>query len=75
MSQPTKRERVFLENPCDIETVFTAMKVAEKADKQMIFMDMFIAHLRMDSLGDITNICYLILRQLGLLSMEKTVGI
>ena len=73
MSQPiVKRERVFLENPADIETVYAAMKVAEKSEKQMIFMDMFIAHLRMDSLGDVTNICYLILRQLGLLQMKTT---
>lgn len=68
-----KRERVFLENPHDVETVFVAMKVAEREEKQMIFMDMFIAHLRMDQLADITNICYMILRQMGLMDIEKTV--
>lgn len=68
-----KRDRVFLENPCDIETVFSALQIAEEAEKQLIFMDMFIAHLRMDSLNDLTHVCYLILRQLGLMDMEKTI--
>ena len=74
MHQPTiKRERIFLENPCDIETVFSALKIAEKEEKQYIFMDMLIAHLRMDSLNDLTNICYLILKQLNLINMENKV--
>ena len=70
MSQP-KRERLFLESPDDIETVFAAMKLAETHEKQAVFMDLLIAHIRLDSICDLTSVCYMILRQIGLMKMEN----
>lgn len=64
-------KRVFLESPYDIETVFESLSIASRHDKELVYMDRLIAHLRLDPIGDLTEINYNILRELGILKLEK----
>lgn len=69
--QKSSSTKVLYENPYDIETLFESLIIAEKNDKEFLYMDKFIATLRLDPEGDITNINYNILRDLGLLKLVK----
>lgn len=67
--QPKKK--IFLESPYDIETIFESLSIASYNDKELIYMDRLIATIRLDPLGDLTNINYKILKDLNLLNLEK----
>lgn len=67
----TSSTKVLYENPYDIETLFESLTIASSKDKELLYMDKLIATLRLDPEGDITNINYNILRDLGLLKLEK----
>lgn len=69
---PKRERRIFLENPYDIETVFESLSVAADHDKELEYMDKLLATIRLDPKGDLTNINYNILRDLGILKLEKT---
>lgn len=65
------RSRILLENPYDIETALEAIIIASKSSKEILFMDRFIAHIRLDPTIDTTELSYNILRELELLKLEK----
>lgn len=67
---PTKR-KVFLENPYDLETVFESLSISTDHDKELIFMDRLIANLRLNPSADLPTLCYNILREQGILNLEK----
>ena len=74
MNNQTKtppRQKVFLENPYDLETVFESLSVSTDYDKELIFMDRLIANLRQDPTADLTNLCYDILREQEIIKLEK----
>ncbi len=66
--QSTKK-RVLLENPYDIETVFESLEIANESEKELLYMDRLIATIRHDPEGDLTNINYRILLDLGLMKL------
>ncbi len=74
MSKKTKQRvtptKVLYENPYDLENVFESLSIASRHDKELLYMDRLIATLRLDPLGDITNINYNILRDLELLKLQ-----
>ena len=63
----SSKKRVLLENPYDIETVFESLEIAAESEKEMLYMDRLIATIRLDPEGDLTNINYRILLDLGLM--------
>jgi hypothetical protein len=63
------KKRVLLENPYDIETVFESLEIAAKKEKELLYMDRLIATIRLDPEGDLTNINYRILLDLGLIKL------
>ena len=67
----TQPQRIFLENPYDIETVFESLSIAANHDKELLYVDRLIAHLRLDPLADLTTLNYNILRDLEVLKLEK----
>lgn len=67
----TQPKPIFLENPYDIETLFESLSIASSNDKELLYMDRLVAHLRLDPLADLTTINYNILRELEVLKLEK----
>lgn len=65
----SSKKRVLLENPYDIETVFESLEIATENEKELLYMDRLIATLRLDPEGDLTNINYRILLDLGLIKI------
>jgi len=63
--------RVLCENPYDLENVFESLSIASRNDKELIYMDRLIAHLRLDPLAEITTINYKILTELELIKIPK----
>lgn len=59
----------FLENPYDLETLFESLSLASKKDKELIFMDRFIALIRINPTIELTTLNYIILTELDI--MEK----
>ncbi len=68
-----RNERVFLENPYDIETIMDAMKIAAMENKELCFLDQLIGTLHLDPLGDTTDISHRILRKLQLMPTETLI--
>jgi len=62
--------RVYLENPYDIETIFDALKIARRGDKDMWFLDQLIGTIRLDPLCDTTDVAFRILKKLDLIPAE-----
>lgn len=75
MSKKTKQRvtptKILYENPYDLENVFESLNIASKHDKELLYIDRFIATLRLDPNGDIININYNILRDLGIIKLNK----
>ena len=61
--------KVLLENPYDLETFFESLNIASNHEKELLYMDRFIAALRSDPNGDITSINYNILKDLGIIKL------
>lgn len=66
----THKVPIFLENPYDIQCILDGLKIAQKRNKELLYMDRLLATLRLDPEGDIVNICYRILLDLNLLKLE-----
>ena len=64
------RQRIFLENPYDLETIFESLQIAAKDGKELIYMDRMVSHIRLDPCIDIINLNYNILRDMNLLELE-----
>ena len=69
--QPKKRTRIFLESPYDIETIFESLSIASNQNKELLYVDRLVATLRLDPLGDLTEINYKILKDLELITIQK----
>lgn len=65
--QPQKRKQVFLENPYDIETVFESLSIASDNNKELVYMDKFIASIRSNPLIELADLNYNILKELNIL--------
>jgi hypothetical protein len=65
--QKMVKNKILVENPYDLETFFETLSIASSHEKELLYMDRFIAALRMNPLGDITTINYYILQELGIL--------
>jgi len=63
------KSRVFCENPYDLETYFESLSIASTHDKELIFVDKFIALLRLDPQAEVSDISYKILRDLNLIKL------
>lgn len=69
IKKKVKATRVFSENPYDLETIFETLSIASRNDKELIYIDRLIAELRLNPEGDLTNINYRILLDLGLIKL------
>jgi hypothetical protein len=65
-----ERERVLIENPYDVESVFESLEIAGRYEKELIYMDRLIANLRIDSDCDLINLNFKILSDLGLITIK-----
>jgi hypothetical protein len=63
--------RVFNENPYDLEIIFDSLSIATRHNKELIYMDRLIAELRLSPDGDLTNLNYRILLDLGLIKLPN----
>ena len=64
------KSRIFCENPYDLETIFESLSVASEQNKELLFIDQFVAYLRLDPQLEITEISYKILKDLNLITEE-----
>lgn len=60
----SEKQVVFKENPYDVETILESFSVAADYDMELLYMDRLINSLRMNPDCDVTNISYLILKDL-----------
>ena len=60
-------QSMFYENPYDVETFFEGMEIAGRYDKELLYVDRFIANLRLDPLQDASDVVFKVLsKDLGL---------
>ena len=64
------RQLRFYENPYDIETFLESFNVASNHNKELIFIDRFLSHIRLDPCKEVATVCYEVLRDLGIIKME-----
>lgn len=69
-AQQKKQPRVFLESPYDIETIFESLSIASQNNKELLYIDRLVSTLRLDPLGDLTQINYGILKDLKLIDLK-----
>lgn len=67
---PTQKLFVFLENPYDLQSILDCLKIAKNHNKELIYLDRVIATLRLDPEGDVVNISYRTMIDLGLIKLE-----
>jgi hypothetical protein len=67
---PTQKMLVFLENPYDLQSILDCLKIAKNHNKELIYLDRVIATLRLDPEGDVVNISYRTMIDLGLIKIE-----
>jgi hypothetical protein len=67
----TQKLFIFLENPYDVQCVLDCLKIAKSHEKELVYLDRLLATLRLDPEGDIINISYRIMIDLGLIKLEK----
>jgi len=71
-SHDGKKERVFYENPYDIHTFFEALLIAQKNEKEFLFMDRFLTHMRLDPLQEVASVAFDVLaKDLELMKFEN----
>lgn len=66
-------QRIFLESPYDIETLFESLSIASANEKELLYMDRLVAFLRLDPYADLTTLNYKILKDLKILELENTI--
>ena len=54
---------IFYENPYDVETFFEGLQIAAQHDKELHYVDRFIANLRLDPLQDATDVVFKVLNK------------
>lgn len=64
------KSKVFCENPYDLETLFESLSISSDRNKELLFIDKFIAYLRLDPQVDITEISFKILKDLDLINKD-----
>ena len=64
-------QRILLENPYDLETIFESLSISSDKEKELLFVDRLIAGIRLDPEVEIAELTYNILRELDLLKLEK----
>lgn len=55
------KQRIFYENPYDIETFLEGLEIACKHNKELIYMDRVFAYLRQDPIRETADIVFEIL--------------
>jgi hypothetical protein len=68
----SKRNIFFLENPHDVQCVLDCIKIAKTQNKELLYMDRLLGTLRLDPEGDVINISYRILLDMGLMKLKHT---
>lgn len=74
MKQQNKEKtvhRIFYENPYDIETFFEGLQLASKHNKELQFVDRFIAYLRLDPNQEVTDVVFKTLREFNIIQYQK----
>lgn len=64
------KSKVFCENPYDLETLFESLSISSDKNKELLFMDKFIAYIRLDPRVDIAEISFKILKDLDLIKED-----
>lgn len=64
-------QKILLENPYDLETIFESLSISSYNDKELLYIDRLIAGVRLDPEVEIAELSYNILRDLNLLKLEK----
>jgi hypothetical protein len=54
---------IFYENPYDVETFFEGLEIAAQHDKELHYVDRFIANLRLDPLQDTSDVVFKVLNK------------
>ena len=62
-----EKQKHFLENPYDLNTVLEAMEIAKQANNELLFLDKFIAYLRLDPTAELTAFTFTLLRTMDLI--------
>lgn len=56
-------QSIFYENPYDVETFFEGLEIAARHDKELLYVDRFIANLRLDPLQDASDVVFKVLNK------------
>lgn len=64
------KTKIFCENPYDIETIFEGIEISRRTGQELIYMDRLVATLRLDPMGDLTNINFKILSDMNLIAVN-----
>ena len=67
MNTKRKKQRVFSQNPHDIETFFESLKIASQADEEIFFIDNLVSKLRKKPKSDLADLSYQVLTELELI--------
>lgn len=60
-------QSIFYENPYDVETFFEGLEIAAHHDKELHYVDRFIANIRLDPLQHTSDVVFKVLsKDLGL---------
>jgi hypothetical protein len=69
--KPKQPKSIFYENPYDVETFFEGLEIAAQNNKELHYVDRFIANLRIDPLQDTSDVVFKVLnRDLKLVVFE-----
>lgn len=58
-----RSESIFYENPYDVETFFEGLEIAAQNNKELHYVDRFIANLRLDPLQDTADVVFKVLNK------------
>lgn len=62
----------FYENPYDVHTFFEALNIAKDNEKEYLFMDRFLTHMRLDPLQEVASVAFNVLaKDLELMKFEN----
>jgi hypothetical protein len=66
-----RSKSIFYENPYDVETFFEGLEIAAQNNKELHYVDRFIANLRIDPLQETSEVVFKVLnRDLKLVVFE-----
>jgi hypothetical protein len=64
------RQKVYNENPYDLETFFESMSIASDNEKELLFVDRLISLLRSNPDQDLADLSFQTLRDLKLIDIK-----